>query len=172
MLLKTLVIATTTLLTFTIPNHQWLTFNCVKHNYTVLYPDEWELAEPMEGLYAFLSPTKSETDFRENVNFVVQDLSATPNITLKEYADMSVGEVKKFEGTIEGGTYTNTTLSGMDALQLVFESNKVVDNTLKFKQVFLINNGKAYVATYTAAKPDYDTYLVDANQIINSFKLK
>ena len=74
---------------------------------------------------------------------------------------------------------TTTTLAGKPADIVVWQGtvpeqmgdNAVQHVTLKVMQTFVINNNTGYVVTYKAIASDYDTYLAQAQQIINSFSL-
>jgi hypothetical protein len=74
----------------------------------------------------------------------------------------------------------SATLGGKQAYIVVWQAavpvqigNSVSDiqNTpLKVMQIYVIYNNKGYVITYKAVSGDYNTYLAQAQQIMNSFK--
>jgi len=74
---------------------------------------------------------------------------------------------------------TNLTFAGQPAHQITFQgmipqqvsATNTTDVSVKETQIWLVNNNTGYVVTYKAAQSDYDTYLLEAESIINSFAL-
>jgi hypothetical protein len=74
---------------------------------------------------------------------------------------------------------TNLTFSGQPAHQIVFQgiipqqisAANATNTSVKETQIWVVNNNTGYVVTYKAIPSDYDTYLAQAEGIINSFKL-
>ena len=75
-----------------------LTYTNSEKRYTIKYPSEWSKSE-QNGYVAFLSPADSASDtFRENVNVMVQDMSANP-MTLDQYTALTKGQIEGLKGS-------------------------------------------------------------------------
>ncbi len=105
-----------------------------------------------------------------------QQLSDFSNFNLQELQNYSsTGFYKNFTILNE----TNLTFAGKPAHQIVFQAiipqqisaTNTTNTSLKVMQTWLINNNTGYVVTYKAIPSDYDTYLAQAQRIINSFAL-
>lgn len=132
------------------------------------YPEKWEVKEN-ENMLAFLSPTENENDiFQENVNLIIQDLSAQP-MTLDEFTKLSQDQLKQYLAKAPVTKLTHTTLVGQKADQLEY-SAEYQGFKLKLRQYWFIKDNKAYVFTYTANEATFQQYLAPADQIIKSFK--
>jgi Flp pilus assembly protein CpaB len=129
-------------------------------------------------LYVYLSPT-------EQVDGVVvatkglaagQTLNDFVNSEIKQLKDnASVGFYKSFNVTSE----TNSTFAGKPAHTIVWSAivpvqyNKTTstNTSVKEMQTYVVNNNMGYVITYKAVASNYDTYLAQAQRIMNSFVL-
>jgi hypothetical protein len=113
------------------------------------------------GTYA-LSPGQQLSDF---INF---NLNAFNNYS-------NSGFYKNF--TILN--QTNLTFAGQPAHQIVFQaiipqqisSTTTTNTSVRVMQYWVINNNTGYVVQYKAIPSDYDTYLAQAQEIMNSFVL-
>jgi hypothetical protein len=105
-----------------------------------------------------------------------QTLSDFANSEIQHLKDnASVGFYKNFNVTNE----TNSTISGKPAHTIVwsgivpvqYNSTTSTNSSLKEMQTYVVNNNMGYVITYKAVASDYDTYLAQAQRIMNSFVL-
>jgi hypothetical protein len=108
------------------------------------------------------------------VNVATQDLD--PNTTLKNYTDYNIGQINDFRD-YQLISNQSTTLGGKPAYTVVWQATipvqvgtTVQNQTLKFMQTYVVNNNTGYVVSYKAILSDYNTYLAQAQQIMNSFK--
>ncbi|MGA7075230.1 MAG: hypothetical protein WBZ42_01595 [Halobacteriota archaeon] len=108
------------------------------------------------------------------VSVATEDLD--PNATLTDFAKFNVAQINDFPN-YQLISNQSTTLGGKPAYNVVWQASvpvqvdTTVQNTqLKFMQTYVINNNKGYVVYYKAIPSDYNTYLVQAQQIMNSFK--
>ncbi len=150
---------------------EWLS---VKVDGTSLkYPDNWELDDSRQlgtSLILFSPQEGDEDNFRENVNLIVQDISAY-EITLEEYTELSLEQVKTVIAKSKILENKPTTLDGIKASRVVYTGQ---DNgmDLKFTQVFTIRNGMAYILTFTAEKEKSEKYATVADKILESFRFE
>jgi hypothetical protein len=111
------------------------------------------------------------------VNVATYGLSS--NDTLADFMTRNVAEMSKFPNYRQISTQS-TTLAGKPAYTLVWQATVPVqmgsdasirqNTTLKLTQTLVINNNKGYIVTYKAIPSDYDKYLAQAQQIMNSFE--
>ena len=105
-----------------------------------------------------------------------QTLANFVDSQLKELQNRSsVGFYKNFTILNE----TNSTFAGKPAHTIVwsgiipiqYNQTTATNASVKEMQTFVVNNNTGYVITYKAISSDYDTYLAQAQRIMNSFVL-
>ncbi|MFH1402606.1 MAG: PsbP-related protein [Patescibacteria group bacterium] len=140
-------------------------------NIKLSYPDIYELQEGLMGTVAvFLSPKESSTDlFQENLNVIVQDLSAQP-MTLDEYNDLSLGQIETLITDSKIISSKKTTLAGKSAYEVIYTGRQGQYN-LKWRQLWTAIDNKAYVLSYTSEINQFDNYFEVFDKMINSFEV-
>jgi hypothetical protein len=134
------------------------------------YPESWEV-EVDGGLLAvtFMSEYEDEFDyFAENVNVTTEDLAWYGPITLSEYADASLEQIKLALPGYEVMEIKDTWMGDSEAMY-IYGSYVVGDFDTQIWSAFTIVNDQAYVMTYTcesAVCRDYDEY---KNHMLESF---
>jgi hypothetical protein len=108
------------------------------------------------------------------VSVATDDLN--PNTTLTNYTNFSIGQINDYPN-YQLISNQSTTLGGKPAYNIVWQANipvqvgtTVQNQTLKFMQTYVVNNNTGYVVYYKAIPSEYNTYLAQAQQIMNSFK--
>ncbi len=149
----------------------WKTYEV--SDYSIQYPDSWELNQSgqMGTSFILFSPLESRKDkFRENINFLIQDLSDY-NLDLNEYAKISEGQIKKL--------VTNSTLieskriiNGSNEYHRVIYSGDQGIFHLKYEQFFWVKNEKAYILTLTCEQEKFSDFKKVGEEILNSFMFK
>ena len=151
-------------------NTKWLSFE--KSNFLIQYPSNWELnnSGQMGTTFIVFSPLENEKDqFKENVNLIIQDVSAY-NIDLDQYTEISEGQIKKM--------VTNSSLISSERIKttkkeyhkLLYTGDQGVLH-LKFEQYYWLINDKAYVLTFTTEQAKYIDFVMVGEKILNSFKI-
>jgi len=150
---------------------QLSTYNNPAYGINIAYPSDWTILEEVAGVVvSLLSPKESATDsFRENLNVVVNDLSAQP-MTLDEYRDFTVDDLELLVTDLNIVYSGETTLSNSPAYELVL-TGEMGGLDKKWMQVCTIKNDKAYVVTYTAEEGKYLDFLGIAQRMIDSFEI-
>lgn len=145
--------------------------NFAKDNFTLKYPENWDLdtSGQMNSKVLLFSKLSSNNDtFRENINVVIQNLQGM-NIDMKRFVEITEQQI---QATPNGKILENRKIDkGNSEKHLMVWKGKINTFNLKFKQYFYIKNQKAYIITYTATENEYDNYLKIADKILNSFKL-
>jgi serine/threonine-protein kinase len=135
------------------------------------YPADWTKKEQyMESVVAFLSPKESPSDtFQENVNIIVQDLSAQP-MTLEEYTELSINQIGQLVTNANIIESEATSLANNPGHKLVYTGIQG-EYELKWMQIWTIKDNKAYIITYTAQIDKYSDFLEPVKQMIDSFEI-
>jgi len=118
----------------------------------------------------------------DGVNVGTYALSAGQ--TLSDFIALNSKELQNYSST---GFYknftilneTNLTFAGKPAHQIVFQATipqqisatNTTNASVKVMQTWVVNNDTGYVITYKAVLSDYNTYLAQAQRIMNSFVL-
>lgn len=136
----------------------------------IKYPPNWTKMEQVFGaIVVFMSPKENAFDnFQENLNIVAESLS-TP-ITLEEYTDVAISQLKQIITDINIVETESTTLAGNPAHKIVY-TGRQGQYILKWMQIWTIKNNKAYVITYTAEENTYSNFLGIVQEMINSFEI-
>jgi len=124
----------------------------------------------MGAIVAFIAPREGASDvFQENVNILVQDLSAQP-MTLDEYTQLSVSQIGQVITDSNILDSSAVTLAGIPGHRVVY-TGKQGQYDLKWMQVWTMQNNKAYVISYTAETGKYSTFLGTVQEMIDSFEI-
>ena len=142
--------------------------------FEISYPPEWSMIENEAGAAAiFYSPLENELDvFKENVNIVIQDLSAKP-MPLEQYTKTAINQMKVvFKEKMEVLESTPVYIGGLQGHKFVF-MGAGNDGDLKFMSMWTIKGETAFQFTYTGLKAgdDWDQYKKVADKMAKSFKI-
>lgn len=145
----------------------------VEDDYSISHPSNWELNKSglMGTSFIVFSPLVSDQDqFRENVNLLIQDLSAY-NIDLDQFVEISEGQI---ETMIKNGNLLKSERikKGDQEYQKVIYTGDQGNFKLKFEQYYLVKNSKAYILTLTCETQEFDNYHNVGERILDSFMLK
>jgi len=138
-------------------------------DFTFKYPSDWEFDDSgaTGSLITVLSmPDDADDMFRENVNLIVQDISAF-DVTLADYAEVSIPELEGAGAEI----LKSTTFQNPARHEVVFniEQNGY---DLRMIQNYLVENGNAYVLTLICLRSGSDKYWEIGQKILESFTVK
>lgn len=149
----------------------------ITYNKTLKTDNSSDASTPVR-VYIYLSPNETA----DGVLVAAKSLSAGQ--TLSDFANSEVAQLKNNNTT---GNYknftilndTNLTFAGKPARTIIwsgvvpvqYTQTNATNKTVKEMQTFVVNNNTGYVITYKTISNDYDTYLAQAQRIINSFVL-
>lgn len=160
-----------TITSFSVQAQEWITLD--EALYSVEYPDSWELntSGSMGTEFILFSPLKSDTDnFRENVNFIIQDISAY-KLNLDQYVEATKVQVKTM--MTNGKVTTSERIKvGENEFHKIIYLGRQGDFDLQFEQYFYILEDNAYVLTFTCEEEQFEAYRETGERIMNSFLLK
>ena len=149
----------------------WKIFD--KTNYSIQYPQTWELNQSGQmGLsFIFISPLESDKDnFKENVNLLIQNLSGQ-NIDINRYTEISEGQIKTLvtnSNLIESKRMKNE----RGEYHKIIYSGDQGKYHLKYEQYYWVINEKAFVLTFTSEQDKFADYKEIGEKILNSFVIK
>ncbi|MEY2924312.1 MAG: hypothetical protein RLZZ337_860 [Bacteroidota bacterium] len=152
-------------------SNEWISLN--EKNYSIQYPDNWELNQSGQLGTSFIlfSELSSDTDrFKENVNLIIQDLAGY-NIDLNGYVEISESQIKTMitDGNI---ILSNRIKQNKTEYHKIIYTGKQGIFNLKFEQLYWIQNDKAYVLTFTCEATEFNNFMAIGERILNSFEIK
>jgi len=149
----------------------FLIYSNEEYSFKLSYPKEWtKYDDAMGTLVAFVAPKDGENDpFSENINVVVQDLSSQ-TVTLDQYVQASEEEIKQYISNADIISSKKTKLGENNAYKLVFSGEQGIYR-IKWMQIYVVKNNFAYVFTFTAEDSQYDKYISQVEEIMNSIEL-
>jgi hypothetical protein len=103
------------------------------------------------------------------LNDTLDSLTAYHKVNINDYPNCQTGSVHAT--TFAGKPAYNIVWQATVPEQLGTASSSAQNMTIKVMQTYLINNNTGYVVTYKATPSDYNTYLAQAQRIMNSFAL-
>ncbi len=152
---------------FSIPTG-WLEYTDANYNFKMKYPATWSTGAEQGMLIFKTAKDGAEDKFQENVNVIIQDLSAQP-MTLNEFTKLSLDQYGDMGETVQIITVEDTKLAGSPTKKAVVKMN-YYGMPLKLKQLWFIKDNKAYLLTYTALETTYNAFEDKATQLIMSFE--
>lgn len=145
-----------------------------KGDLSLQYPEDWELdnSGQMGTSIIILSPQEDDEDeFRENINVMIQDVSAYPDMTLEDYKDLSEKQLANIFKNYSLITSKIETVNGKDRIHFLYTGDQE-NYTLKFEQYGWMIDGSVYIITLTTEKSTYNIYKETGHKILNSFRVK
>jgi hypothetical protein len=139
--------------------------------YALDYPETWRVRE-MGKAVSFSAPPESETDkFSENVQVVVEDLSALPQeVSLVDYHRAGLASAQKFLTDFKPLEEARTQWLDRDTIVMLYSAT-VRGERFKFKDYKFMVGKEAYVLTYTARQADFDAVLSKAESVMRSIRV-
>lgn len=141
--------------------------------YSINYPSNWvaDTSKKMGTSFTLQSPLTGAIDlFAENVNLLIQDLSAY-DFDLDSYSELSLNQIKT---QVEDGKIELSERKSKDGQSFhhVIYSGKYSVYKLKWEQYYWVIDKKAYVLTFTTEQRHYERYKDVGRSILDSFRLK
>jgi len=145
-----------------------------KLGFSAKFPDGWMVQEPQK--------TTSGTPDVAAVGPQTDDFPPTITVTVLDSNGLSMDEritqgKQALEPVIEAGqleilSEEKTKIDGNDAFTIqtkgVFETSSGTLN-VKFKETTILSSGKFYIITFASSEKDFDTFLPDYKNTLNSF---
>jgi hypothetical protein len=140
--------------------------------YSIEYPSDWELSKtPTTGVsFAILSQKESNQDnFRENVNLVIQDLSAY-DMNLNSYIALSESQIETL--VLDGKILESKRIENKDLpfQKMIYTGTQDIFK-LQFEQYIWVSKKKAFILTLTCEEAQFSDYIQTGEKILDSFIL-
>lgn len=139
---------------------------------TLEYPSDWkydEVSDPTFGA-TFSAPFEDESDqYSENFSIALEPLGIT--LTPKEYADLSVQNMKGLVPNFTLISSEASTFAGKPAQKIIFEIPNLAGLEIKGLSIMTVDNTVGYSLSFFAEKSSFDSYLSMVNTSIDSFKI-
>jgi hypothetical protein len=142
-------------------------------SYSIQYPLAWiiDTSRQFGSDLFLLSANESEMDkFKENVNVMIQNLKGL-NLDLDKFVQVSESQVKTYvtNGKVLESKRINQ--NGLEFHKLIYLGTQGAFS-LKTEQYYFIKDEKAFVVTFVAEEDQFDKYIVIAEKMMQSFKIK
>ncbi len=142
-------------------------------NLKLNYPSDWSIKKAPNAI-GFISPLDNKRDsFRENVVISIsKEALKTHPISLEQYANMYITNSEKTKTDYKLLENGETEIDNKKAIFMVDEeTSKELGMNLKRKEYIFFNGFHTYFIGYTAEKKDFDKYLSQVENIINSIRI-
>lgn len=146
------------------------------NEYSISYPQDWVSSDMLTQpsmQFLLLSPEESQKNdkFRENINLTVEALG-TNAMSLEDYIKLSTDQVIAQIPSAKILSNSTKKINNILAADIQWSADFGNGIALQFKQLFTIQNGVAYVLTYSSTEAEFNEYFDVANTIMNSFTFK
>lgn len=151
-------------------------------DFKIDYPKNWNVRTVSELVpVLFVSPAADEADvFMENASVSIENLSTYPNeVTLMDYAALSEPQLteglKNYQilqrGARRLGGYEGYYFLGTHLIQSGVTTPENPDKVIQVLSLFVVEDKKAYVFTYSSDQQNPDAYTKEIQSMIDSFQL-
>ncbi len=143
-----------------------------RDSYSIQFSKDWIIDESnfMGMDFMIFAPSENGANtFRENLNIVLEDISAF-DIDLAQYVELSTSQLTKFIEDFELLSSDTKSSANGDYQEVIYQG---MQGKLKLKwlQRYLVTSEKAFVITFTAEPESFGDYLKEVEVIMNSFEM-
>lgn len=152
---------------------KFLSYNNSTYGFQIGYPANWKVVQGFMGsVVAFASPLENANDkFSENLNLIIQDLTPYPGMSLEKYEEITLNQLRNIITDYKLVYKGNSALADRPSRTIVFTGRQGIFQ-LKFMQVYMINDNRAYVITFGAEETEFTRYEDTAKRMISSFQIQ
>ena len=136
--------------------------------YSLNYNHQWKAQKvDLQNIDQVLYYQNSSNAFRDNINVMIENIGN--EITLEEYEAISKKILHQIPHSILAES-KDLLVNGKPAYYIEFEMeyNQKMQRNLQY---YLIDNGKAYVVTFTADLEDFERIKPEALEVMNTFTI-
>jgi hypothetical protein len=144
-------------------------YDNIEYGFSITPPNSWSLIEDTGNADGFVGFVKAGSSATISV-FVIEP---TP-FTLSEVVEEMKGEIPGFlVGNFSLVYEKKRSIGGLDCYEIeyILFPDPQFGMTMKARQVFFVENGKAFLVTYLASEWEYSDFLSDAENCIESFSV-
>ncbi|MGF1540191.1 MAG: protein kinase [Pleurocapsa sp.] len=141
-----------------------------EQGFKISYPAEWSKHNRDDFIATgviFISPKEDANDFPEEVSVLVEQLPA--NTSLAKYTEESLNEIKRLSDPKTGNPEI-ANVGDREGRKVIYRGEEN-GHSVQRMQTWLVQNNIAYVITYTASPEQYETYLPEVENMLESFAI-
>lgn len=141
--------------------------------FTIQYPANWTVDKSglMGAKFMLFAPLDDAGDnFKENINLQVTDLGAPDVVTLDVFADAATEQIKQFITEAKVVRAEKKGMGDAEYYEMEFTGTQG-ELLLHWEQHYRIRGQYAYILTFTASQESFDTYKVQAEKILGTFRI-
>lgn len=147
----------------------WKTFEI--QNFSIQYPPDWELDTSGKSGTTFILFSKKESKkdpFRENITFIIQDLSKH-DIDLNKFVEISENQINN---QISKSTLLESNRIKQRGRELHYfkYTGEISPFLLKFEQYCWVQKKRAIILTFACEVNKYEDYKEIGEKILSTFK--
>lgn len=148
---------------------------------SVKYPKSWELRKPSKNyppsaltgtkdLFQLVPPSQSGTSYLENILVKIEQVES--NSFLDGYVDSQVARINQI-GTYEIDSDQNISVNKQSAREIIYSGNNDEYDLTRRRIILTPKAQDDYfiLVTYTSDSNDYEQYLPEVEQVVNSINL-
>ncbi|MEO0038788.1 MAG: hypothetical protein RIQ59_1999 [Bacteroidota bacterium] len=140
-----------------------------RNGYSIAYPSSLRLDETGKNNTEFSLYTEKKDandNFVENLNLMIQDLKNL-NIDLNKFVEITENQITNAGKLIS----SKRVIKENAEYQIMIYQASMRGFDLKFLQYDFVKNDKAYFLTFSAKTEEFDAYLKQMQEIMDSFKI-
>lgn len=151
-----------------------------EEDFKIQYSNDWHLSESglMGTKFVLFTSLSSEKDkFRDNINFIIQDLTeysellAGVDMDLGLVAESTIMQIKLMMSNVKVISNERVSKNGLEYQRLIYKG-KQGKLKLIFEQRFCLVNDKMYLLTFTSEKKEYKEVKQLGEKVLDSFEIK
>lgn len=140
-----------------------------QYSFKTRYPKDWTVNTTFQGVIVTFMCPDSSSGFTPNLNIVINGnlpgINTLDDLTAAAKSELSAA-IENFQ-EIEMGDFS---INGYDG-KYIFYKGTVSGMDLVWAQVYSLNDGVAYIITYTADEANFEKYLEDAEIIAENIEI-
>lgn len=141
-----------------------------EYNFKLSYPKGWVVEEYSEDTIVDFISSDSESEFNTSANVVIDDLTDYPNVTLEEYIDDTIVQLKEEFTDLRLISNEKTLLSGQPARIIIFRG-KYEGVAFRWRQAYTLYNDEMYIITFLTEDKKNKEYEEQFEKMIESFRM-
>lgn len=149
----------------------WLKFN--DSDYYVSYPKSFDVNfDGMSGMrIQMMTQRESDADmFLENFG-LLSEVNYNPDTKLEHYVEASMSQLVLVVSDFKLLESTDSTINGFKCHKLVY-TGTFGDFKLKWEQFIYLQNGRAYIWTFTSTLDNFDVICPIFEKVVGTFEIK
>jgi hypothetical protein len=141
-------------------------YNNPNLGFTLQYPSNWQKQESLN----FVSPQGGAGNRAPELIDIITEVLPTSDYTLDSYTEAVLGQIELLPDFILMNT-SSTTLGGIPAHMAVYSFTDETQLENLRTQIWTVNDGMAYIISYSATPDEFESSLPALQSVIDSFSI-